>query len=670
MTELPPSTLVPFAPPEKILAGGAEYRLGTVIGRGGEGIIYELPGHPDQVAKLYIKSSLPPEKGQKLTAMAAMKDQRLHNLTAWPLALAARPEGQALGLVMKRITAHKDIHLLFSPRSRKIEFPKADWRFLVRCAANCARAVAVVHQAGCVIGDLNQNGLLVSDKATITLIDCDSFQVPGTFNGQPHIFGCDVGTPTYTPPELQGQNLRGLIRTTNHDNFGLAVLIFQLLFMGRHPFAGRFGGAGEMGIEQAIAESRFAYGQNRAQWQMQPPPHALPLSALPPELAARFEAAFAKTSSQGGRPTAMAWVDHLSGLEQLLAQCRHSSLHYYFQGLSHCPWCEIEQSSGVYLFNLAGLTSSIGHFDLKEVWQKIAGIAPPGPPPALPSRAQHPLPIPSAEATAVGHRPTAQGLAVVLIALMVFGLCLVLSRYWLGWVLGGVVAWGALMVYRWNSPRLALYNAALKEAETAFHTLESLYLHECGEERFYHKMTELENLRQNWMDVPLQRRDLLKDIEQNREPLQKQRFLENISVERAVIAGIGPARKAMLMSFGVESAWDATLDKLTEVPGFGQVLSQKLLDWRRDVGLTFRFDPTLPPDAEEIAELDLRLKALRQPIEARLLAGVTDLLQIRNQILAERGLILPRLTLALRAMMQAESDLDAARGNAPADSGV
>lgn len=52
------------------------------------------------------------------------------------------------------------------------------------------------------------------------------------------VFHCDVGVPLWTPPELQGRDFRGLTRTKNHDRFGLAVLMFQLLFMGRHPFAG------------------------------------------------------------------------------------------------------------------------------------------------------------------------------------------------------------------------------------------------------------------------------------------------------------------------------------------------------------------------------------------------------------------------------------------------
>jgi DNA-binding helix-hairpin-helix protein with protein kinase domain len=78
------------------------------------------------------------------------------------------------------------------------------------------------------VGDINHSGFLISPEAKVKLIDADSFQVS---DGAKHYF-CKVGVPEYTPPELQNQPLGGVLRTSNHDAFGLAVVIFQLLFMG------------------------------------------------------------------------------------------------------------------------------------------------------------------------------------------------------------------------------------------------------------------------------------------------------------------------------------------------------------------------------------------------------------------------------------------------------
>ena len=62
--------------------------------------------------------------------------------------------------------------------------------------------------------------VLVAPDATVKLIDCDSFQI--TAQGKRYL--CEVGVETFTPPELQGKNLRQIMRTANHDGFGLAVM--------------------------------------------------------------------------------------------------------------------------------------------------------------------------------------------------------------------------------------------------------------------------------------------------------------------------------------------------------------------------------------------------------------------------------------------------------------
>src|SRR5205823_818445 len=125
---------------------------------------------------------------------------------------------------------------------------------------------------------------------------------------QGKLFLCEVGVPQFTPPELQGKNFRGLKRTANHDRFGLALVIFHLLFMGRHPFAGRFSGYGDMPIERAIAEYRYAFSRRAAALEMAPPPQTLAIERVAPQLAPLFERAFTRGSEQpDARPTAGQW---------------------------------------------------------------------------------------------------------------------------------------------------------------------------------------------------------------------------------------------------------------------------------------------------------------------------------------------------------------------------
>ena len=100
---------------------------------------------------------------------------------------------------MPKITGHKQAFILYSPKLRLQEFPTASWQFLIRSAANAARAFAVVHESGHVIGDVNHGNLFVGGNATVRLIDCDSYQI--TINGSRWF--CEVGMPTHQPPELQ-----------------------------------------------------------------------------------------------------------------------------------------------------------------------------------------------------------------------------------------------------------------------------------------------------------------------------------------------------------------------------------------------------------------------------------------------------------------------------------
>jgi DNA-binding helix-hairpin-helix protein with protein kinase domain len=323
---------------------GQAIRLARELGSGAEGAIYLVDGRTDLLAKVYHQPANP-AKSAKLRAMVRVKSPVLLTFAAWPIDVLTSA-GHVRGILMPRVTNHKEIHRLYSPAQRKRDFPNADWAFLIRAARNTAAAMDTIHSSGHVIGDVNQSGILVSSRATVRLIDCDSFQVG--VKGQ--LFTCDVGVSHFTPPELQGIAFKGLMRTTNHDLFGLAVMVFHLLFMGRHPFAGRFHGAGDMPIERAIQQCRFAFGQSAAAAQMTAPPNALRLHRVPWYIASLFERAFRPSSMRAGRPTAAEWVANLDQLERDLTICSRHERHKYFRGLKQCPWCEIRARGGPDLF--------------------------------------------------------------------------------------------------------------------------------------------------------------------------------------------------------------------------------------------------------------------------------------------------------------------------------
>src|SRR5471032_1670026 len=281
-------------PPIVVDAEGRVLRLGRKLGQGGEGAVFELEGEPGIAAKIHHQP-LTPLRAEKIRVMVGMRTAQIDKFAAWPTNLLSLPSGAPIGLTMPKVVDHKDIHHLYSPKSRRTEFAGADWRFLIRVAANLARAVATIHEANGVIADINHSGVLVAQDARVRLIDCDSFQIVDA--GKTYL--CDVGVPTFTPPELQGLLFAEIVRTPNHDNFGLA----------------------EMPIERAIGEGRFAYGADSTAFQMERPPGAPSLSIVSPAIAGLFERAFAHESRERGRPTAHEWVTGLESLERQLRQC-------------------------------------------------------------------------------------------------------------------------------------------------------------------------------------------------------------------------------------------------------------------------------------------------------------------------------------------------------------
>lgn len=306
------------------------------LGRGGEGEVFALADGSPRALKIY--ASPDGRREAKVLSMVAAGLARRCPGVAFPEAPAYAHDGSFAGFVMPLVKEGHQIHELCSPGSRRREYPNADWRFLVRSAVNTARIMERVHAAGAVVGDVNGSGVLVSKRAVVALIDADSFQW-----GTEH--PCRVGVPEFTPPELQGRSLDGVIRTVDHDAFGIAVLVFQLLFLGRHPHAGVPRGR-DLPLVDAIGQNCFAYSRIQSV-RLAPPRGTLLMSDLPLGLATLFERAFA---GHGRRPPAHEWVAELERLEAAIAPCARKEGHYVPSPTGSCPWCRIERTTSTPVF--------------------------------------------------------------------------------------------------------------------------------------------------------------------------------------------------------------------------------------------------------------------------------------------------------------------------------
>jgi DNA-binding helix-hairpin-helix protein with protein kinase domain len=366
---------------QSVKIAGKTYRLGKLVGKGGEGQVFLIEGLPDQAVKIY-KEDLRVSREPKVRAMISGALAASTEFVAFPSEIITDTAGRFSGFTMRLVKAFWPMHELYSPKSRKLRYPKADYRHLVRAALNVARAVETVHQTGCVIGDFNHSGVLVSQGATVALIDADSFQF--AINGR--FYPCVVGVADFTPPELQGRNLKTVTRTKAQDNFGLAVAIFQLLAMGKHPYAGTFAG-GDLTMSEAIAQNRFAFSLARQpQTRTKPPPGALSLNDFPPPIAQAFEAAFGLDPA--ARPGAATWISLLKDFEARLSHCANVKTHYYPSAARECVWCRLTVQSGVDMFpDFLGLDTPIpatGPFDVERIWAQIRAVSLPQPASLIP----------------------------------------------------------------------------------------------------------------------------------------------------------------------------------------------------------------------------------------------------------------------------------------------
>ena len=620
---------------------GNNVALGKELGRGGEGAVFDVAGNPTAVAKIYIK---PPsrETADKLAAMVSKSTPELLKIAAWPTDILRDSGGQVTGFLMPKVGGFKAIFRLYLPKPRMQEFPTADWRFLIHAAANTARAFATVHNTGLVIGDVNHGNLVVTDDATVKMIDCDSFQVA---SGNKTWF-CTVGVGTHQPPEMQAQaSYAGILRTPNQDRFGLAVLIFQLLCMARHPFSGRYNGKGDPPtIEDAIKASRYAYSRDAARTQMTAPPGSLPMDALTPEIRDLFEAAFAPGAAKQGRPTAEAWVTALNGLASALTVCGVNRAHYYRKGLNTCPWCEIENASNVTLFPVifvAGQTATAG--GIAALWQEIQRVPDP---PALSTWPPSPAPSgrPSPVARAVGRKARtlriAAWAAVAVATLLSFGIASPGVRVWLVPSLG-VCVFATL----WHARKTTAgpFRTQLQEVQRDWEAVRSAWNSAQADRTFAESKAALVKLKADYDRLPVERAQRLQKLNEQLYNRQLHEFLDKFLIADAKIPGIGDAKVAALASNGIDTAADVTLSAVERVQGFGTVLSSKLVAWRKVRENSFHFDPKRGVTTSDIAAMDRDLTLRNAKLQQEMSAGLGRLRTIGSTATHQRARLIGHL---------------------------
>ena len=571
--------------------------IGNLIGRGGEGAVYEVQGDPTLVAKIYHKRPLDEHQVAKLQAMVSVWSSPLETIAAWPRSILYDPTSRKpCGILMIRMDDAKQLHELYGTTNRRRHFPEVGWHHMVLAARNAAAAFQTLHAANIVVGDVNQGNLLVDKRMCVRMIDCDSFQIAS--NGR--TFSCPVGTPHFTPPELQSQKLRDVLRSPNHDRFGLAILIFHLLFVGRHPFAGRYRGPGDLSIEKAIAERRFAFSKNRTETLVDPPPASILLEDLPPNIGALFEAAFRSNGQDNARPTPLQWVQELEGLMKFRKACRFDPIHIYPAHLTDCPWCRIEDTGGPAFFVPAGGVTGVTADRLAALDDQILELrdvrfA------ELPSNRLATPEMPAIRATkATGRRTWPEWISALMVATWVvcfasifipgqIGLITFITNWALSLLLSLPLIFGKEAHARRKSAE-DFTEWLSKGTQQLENLADAIKKHHTNREAAFDASND--NLK-NEIHTYRHAEASLQDSIVNQREMQKADYLRGFSIRDSFqkIPNLTPSHVTMLESFGVESANDIEQLRMYGIPGIDGEMQMELMQWRREIEPGFRFNP-------------------------------------------------------------------------------
>lgn len=627
--------------------------LGEQIGRGGEGEVFSLSEDFTVVAKIY-HAPVEEEKAKKLRWMAQNKDEKLLKVAAWVIdVLRDKPDGKVVGFLMPNIRA-KEIHELYSLKSRRVYFPDATWHFLVHTAANVARGFYSLHKNAHVMGDVNHGNCVVLADGTVKLIDCDSYSIK-TENFR---YRCEVGVATHLAPELQKADLGEIEREANHDNFGLAVIIFQLLFLGRHPFAGNYTGAEDKSLEDCIAEYRFAYGEKAKFYQVKQPPGTLSLNQVSPRVAELFERAF--STENKNRPEPKEWIEALEDLSDNLEQCSFHPGHLYFNQLTNCPWCAIESQTGVMLFpfiNSSKNADGENQFNIFTIENLISNL---GISTNLPARPLKPevLPMPSPQIVEAQRSSKTWQYAIVGAHFVTLTFLMAIFGVGVSCFLGFLLM--ALFITILNNTDKNLrgeINDRLTSAQTEWERIENDWNKVLAPKKLTDDLSQIKNRIGDYQNLQRKSIQQLKSVDEKHQARSYKAFSENYKLSNAQISGLDDSDLSALEVGGIKTAADLEKESLAHIFILHEDKKKNLLEWRENLEKNYRAnnDHKLESEKKFLSQtITEKRRVMEKEIEFLLASLRSGSLAVRQK----QQQIVSKSEIAAKELVQAESDME------------
>ncbi|MGH8079305.1 MAG: hypothetical protein ACREP7_01940, partial [Lysobacter sp.] len=322
-----------------ILIGPRRSRLGPLIKSGGAGSVYLLPDDPNSVAKIYHARVDPPSYTDRIEAMLQLRPQlpdqieggKRYVQIAWPDAVVRDDHGRFIGFTMPAldVDSTSEVEQVLQERQARAAGLPVGLGHKVTLAANLASVLAALHAQHHYVVDLKPVNLrFYRASLYIALLDCDGFSI----QGRGRRFHAPQYTPDYLAPEYQIHTLDEAGEETQ-DRFALAVVIFQLLNFGIHPYSGKPAyDRVPTDVPGRIRERCYAYGRHGNP--MMAPNPVSAHSVMPVQLRDLFDRAFGDAPT--ARPSSAEWGDALRAYAQpsrsLIVVCGKNREHQHYAG--------------------------------------------------------------------------------------------------------------------------------------------------------------------------------------------------------------------------------------------------------------------------------------------------------------------------------------------------
>ncbi len=628
------------------------YTTGREIGKGGEGSVYEVTNDDKLVLKLYSEA-LPAIKVRKLKMMASTASAQLDGYTAWVKDVVTDSTGRVCGFTMKKLVNYYPLHTLFGPMDRKKMFPDKGYNFLIHVARNLATAFHVCHTSGHVIGDVNEGNILVNSQGMIMLIDCDSFQIK---NGNSYYF-CEVGIPRYTSPELLSKTtFHEVVRTANTDSFSLAVIIFQLMFMGRHPFAGINNSKMDIDEELAIKNHWFAYSIMNNSGKLSPPTDTYSIHDIRQNLREMFHKSF---ESVENRPTPADWVKELDLYKAELIACKKSKIHFYPGWLAQCPWCNFVEKKNILYFLDDSYLDQIGTLNNIDSFVNGFKVAtfnfPPLHFPTVSPEHIIAKPIDAVYATYKWKHRIAVSVPVIV------GICLVSVTPWMI----GIGLFTSIII----NPNLPWHKKIQEEMEIREKKLQQIkgqletaikeYNSPKEIQSYNHKSNVLLQTIGKLKRLPSDLQNQKKDVEEKLYDKQLHSFLMNFDIRNYDIPSFGAARKLAVYTAGIKNASDVSKLKSLKIAGIGPAFEARLYGWQRQVSSKFVYHPDVTLLRNEFNKIASQIEQMKKHFEHEIKNQFQEMENIRVGINSRQGQLKKFVDGAINEYFQAYLDRDA-----------